>query len=220
METKKLSRSYLETLSSADLVTLADDYDIDVPDDLNRRFLIGELLDVAREAELEVHEDFDIVSDDALPVTNKLPETYNETQINIQLCNLAWAFVFWDIKESDLRRLKDNESSLLLRVSFFEDEAASVLDETFDVQASFSDGAQYVLLRPGKKYMRVDLVAVIGGKGEDVLAKSRKVKFPGGPEFLTALPGREIHTTQLQDLSSLRELLKLQYENYRQAFFD
>ncbi|MBQ7158509.1 MAG: DUF4912 domain-containing protein [Treponema sp.] len=220
MEAKKLSRSYLETLSSADLLTLADDYDIDVPDDLNRRFLIGELLEVAQESELETREGIDIITDAVLPITTKLPETYNETQINVLLCNPSWAFVFWDMKESDIRRLKENGASLLLRVSFFSDEDAVVPEETFDVQISFSDRAQYVLLRPGKKYVRIDFVAVVAGKADDTLAKSRKVKFSEGSEFLNALPGRDIPATQLQELSSLKELLRLQYENYRQAFFD
>ena len=49
MENKNLSRSYLETLSTADLIVLADDFDIDIPDNLNRCFIIGELLEVSEE---------------------------------------------------------------------------------------------------------------------------------------------------------------------------
>ena len=47
MEKTFLTRQYLETLSSADLMALAEDYDIDIPAELNRRFIIGELLEVA-----------------------------------------------------------------------------------------------------------------------------------------------------------------------------
>ena len=50
MDIKNLTLSYLETLSSADLIALADDYGIDIPDNLNRRFIIGELLEVAQES--------------------------------------------------------------------------------------------------------------------------------------------------------------------------
>ncbi|MDR1786719.1 MAG: DUF4912 domain-containing protein, partial [Spirochaetaceae bacterium] len=49
-----LSRKYLETLSSADLITLADKYGIDIPEDLNRRFIIAELADIAAEAQESV----------------------------------------------------------------------------------------------------------------------------------------------------------------------
>jgi hypothetical protein len=43
MENKSFTLAYLETLSSADLIALADDYGIDIPDNLNRRFIIGKL---------------------------------------------------------------------------------------------------------------------------------------------------------------------------------
>ena len=36
----RLSRNHLETLTSSQLIELADEYGIDIPDDLNRRFII------------------------------------------------------------------------------------------------------------------------------------------------------------------------------------
>jgi len=41
MEQTPLSRAYLESLSTSDLVSLAEEYGIDVPEGLNRRFIIG-----------------------------------------------------------------------------------------------------------------------------------------------------------------------------------
>ena len=49
MSDTKLSRAYLETLPSADLIALADDFGIDIPENLNRRFIIGELLEAAED---------------------------------------------------------------------------------------------------------------------------------------------------------------------------
>ena len=49
MESKKLDRNYLETLSSAELISIADEYGVDIPDDLNRRLIIGDLLELAEE---------------------------------------------------------------------------------------------------------------------------------------------------------------------------
>ena len=46
MDTKKLTRSHLETLATADLISLADEFGIDFPENLNRSFIIGELLEV------------------------------------------------------------------------------------------------------------------------------------------------------------------------------
>ena len=47
MDTMLLSRTYLESLSTADLFSLAEEYGIDIPENLNRRFIIGELLDIS-----------------------------------------------------------------------------------------------------------------------------------------------------------------------------
>ena len=49
MERVDITRAYLETLSSADLNDLAEEYGIDIPEDLTRRFVIAELLEAAVE---------------------------------------------------------------------------------------------------------------------------------------------------------------------------
>ena len=220
METTRLSRSYLETLSSADLISLADDYGIDVPEDLNRRFLIGELLDVAEEFENSTHDDIGIVADADMHFSPGLPESYNETVVQVVLRNPVWAFVYWDIKASQFSELKEKGYSLALRVSFFPDESSPVPEESFDIQVSLADRAQYVLLRAGRKFVRIDLMSVCAGKVLESIAMSRKIALPSGSTYLTALPGRDISSTPLQELSSLQELLRFQYENHRQAFFE
>ena len=50
MDTMLVSRTYLESLSTADLISLADEYGIDIPENLNRRFIIGELLEAVEDA--------------------------------------------------------------------------------------------------------------------------------------------------------------------------
>ena len=49
METPVLSRQKLESFSTQDLLDLADDYGIDIPEDLNRRFIIEEILESVEE---------------------------------------------------------------------------------------------------------------------------------------------------------------------------
>ncbi|MEE0998901.1 MAG: hypothetical protein UIH41_04470 [Treponemataceae bacterium] len=53
MNTMIVSRTYLESLSTADLISLADEYGIDIPENLNRRFIIGELLEAVEDAGIE-----------------------------------------------------------------------------------------------------------------------------------------------------------------------
>ena len=221
METENLSRSYLESLSSADLIRLADDYGIDVPEDLNRRFIIGELLEIAAELQREKGDEIDIVGGDAVSVPSRLPESFNETHIDVVLRNPVWAFVYWDIKESDLARLHDDIvfSALLLRVAFFADGQDGTPEESFDVQVSFSDREQYVLLPAEKRFFRIDLMAQFSGKPEEHLALSRKVAIPVGSDVLNGVvPGLHVALPALVELSSMEDLLRMHYERHRHSF--
>ena len=120
MEKKFLTRQYLETLSSADLMALADDYDIDVPADLNRRFVIGELLEIAEELNSAKDNEMIISSESVTEDSVELPKSYNETFMDVVLRNPAWAFVYWDISMENLLKLKKTSSlSVILHVSFF-----------------------------------------------------------------------------------------------------
>ena len=94
MKKYAITRAYLESLSFADLLALADTYGIDVPDNLNRRFLIGELLDAA-EVVLDDPSDMIIAEGKAgIPASGaSLPESYNMTQIGAVLRSPAWIYV-------------------------------------------------------------------------------------------------------------------------------
>lgn len=221
METKLLSRSHLETLSSADLIALADDYGIDVPDDLNRRFIIGELLEVAEE--LSRDKEVEEMKEEKLPenIDESLPETFNETQITVIMRNPVWAYVYWDIRESDLAKLlpSNNFMSLVLRVAFLDSPDSTTTVETFDVQVDEKDRAQYVLLPAGKKYVRIDLVVIARGKDDEILSISKIIALPQGSDLLTdGLPGRDLDVPELMKLSSLDDVLRSHYENHRQSF--
>ena len=51
MSDEVITRNYLEKLSFSELSRLADNYGIDVPENLDRRFLIAELLEINEENE-------------------------------------------------------------------------------------------------------------------------------------------------------------------------
>lgn len=222
MDIKLLNRSYLETLSSADLISMADDFGIDIPDNLNRSFIIAELLEVAEE--LSQKNEDDIVASEDAPVINnteKLAETFNETSICAILRNPAWIYVYWDISAADLARLSSSSmlTSVLLRVSFWETEDAVNPVESFDIQIGISDRQQYILLSPGRKFVRVDLTAVFSGGQEENLCISKKIRLPFSPQILNkALPGRDVELPPLIELSGMKQLLSSHFENHRQSF--
>ena len=115
-----LSRNTLETLTSSQLIDLADEYGIDIPDNLNRQFIIEELIEVAKEIdENSNYKETIKVSDDAVnTIATELPESYNETKIDVMLRNPVSLFVYWDFSEVQLKQLKSNKISIYLQISF------------------------------------------------------------------------------------------------------
>ena len=78
MENTEITRPFLETLSFSDLVKVADEYGIDVPEDLNRSFLIGEILEVVADMENSMNQQEMIISDDEFVTDEKEIEELDE----------------------------------------------------------------------------------------------------------------------------------------------
>mgnify|MGYP003307714898 CR=1 FL=1 len=116
MNDEFISREYLESLSFSDLSNLADKYGIDVPENLDRRFLIAEILEIVEEFNDE-REDMQVSSEVSETEEFVLPKNYNESQVSCVLRNPAWLFVFWNISENDAQKVKSAGGSLKLRIS-------------------------------------------------------------------------------------------------------
>lgn len=231
MDTNLLSLQHLETLSSADLIAIADDYGIDIPDNLNRRFIIGELLEIGEELEQEQNlASNEMVEDEnqKIETSGELPESFNETEIQVVIRNPVWAYVYWDISQVDLKSLENGSSNnssfsefshFALRVSYFENPDDQNPLDFFDMNLDKTTRAQYVLLENGRKFFRVDLVAFFDDGSYENLAVSRKVKLPAIPRILkNSKPGDELHLPPLVQLSGMKRLLEISYEKYRAAF--
>ena len=218
MENIPISLSYLETLSTADLLELADEYDLDIPEQLNRRFIISELIEVADE--LNEQNDDDIEENiENVETTQDLPFSYNETTIDVVLRNPAWAYVYWDISASDIQDVINAKgfSKLLLKILFWESESFDSLVDICELTISVEDRAQYVFLPAGKKYFSIDLVAEISNAEQKKLTTSRKVTIPSGAPLIS-LDSLEKPMSPILKLSGMQELLKTHYQNHRQSF--
>ena len=225
MEAKFLSLQYLETLSSADLIALADDYGIDIPDDLNRRFIIGELLEVAQEIMQDESSEAEEMVEGKIRMSHeeKLPTSFNETQISVILRNPAWAFVYWDISEADIKKIQasDKFKHLILRTSYFDSEESKTPLSSFEVQIQLSEREQYILIEAGKRFMRIDLVLNFADGTTDNLCVSRRIALPEIPEiFKKAFPGQDVDMPEILEVSGMKKLLKSHYEKYRQSFVE
>ena len=222
MENIPISLSYLETLSTADLLELADEYDLDIPEQLNRRFIISEILEIADELNEELNQDSkdDFEGNpDNFEATKELPSTYNETTIDVVLRNPAWAYVYWDIRVSDLQDVINTKafSKLLLKIHFWESESADKVIDVCELTISKEDRAQYIFLPAGMKYFSIDLVAEFSNLEPKKLTTSRIVTIPTGAPVIS-LESLEKPTSPILQLSGMQELLKTHYQNHRQSF--
>lgn len=219
MKAENMNRSYLETLSFSDLVKLADEYDVEIPENLDRRFLIGELLELYQEEMFHVDESMVIAGADVLEKSENLPKNYNENEISCVLRNPAWLFVFWNLRETDSAMLKSlNSYSLMLRVCSLSSPEEQIPEEAFEIQAVSDSQEQYVLIPQGKRFIKVELVYVTGNTGK-VLAISPVIEIPQGADFMNNLqPGKTQDFTEIIKLSGIDSVLMSQYKNHRHSF--
>ncbi|MBP5519300.1 MAG: DUF4912 domain-containing protein [Treponema sp.] len=209
----------LEKLPFSELVQLADEYGVDVPEDLDRRFLIAELLELSEESE-RLDEEMTIASSESGEDQSVvLSGNFNETQVSCVLRNPAWLFVFWNINDTDMARLKDLPgASLKLRICSLADSHEPKPQEAFEVQTATQSQEQYVLIPKGTKFIKVELVLVTPGAGE-VLAFSPVVAIPQGSSLVNDLqPGRDTDFSPIVELSGMKEVLAEQYRNHRHSF--
>lgn len=215
-----VDRAHIEALSFSDLVTLADEYGIDVPEDLDRQFLIAEIIEVLQDAG-KVSDDM-VVSSEVSESEIVLPKNYNETQISAVLENPAWAFVFWNISEADKQMVKKRGCSLSLRICSYETRKQVESEEkpvqTYEIQNLSSSQEQHVLLNTEYRYIKVELVYSNASTGS-VLAGTPVLVIPEGAEYLNNIhPGQEPETSEMIKLSGLNDILLDHYENHRQSF--
>ena len=218
MNDEPLNRASLEKLSFSDLVQLADEYGVDVPEDLDRRFLIAELLELAEESN---------TTEDEMVISSESEEqppivfngNFNETQVSGVLRNPAWLFVFWNLNSSDFAKIQDNPAgSLKLRICSLADPKDLKPEEAFEVQTPSQSQEQYVLLPKGKKYIKVELIYVSSG-ASTVLAFSPVISIPQGSALVNDLqPGRDVEFSPVIELSGMKDIITEQYKNHRHSF--
>jgi hypothetical protein len=104
MSNSSFTRTGLESLTTGELVKLADFYGLDIPPGLDRLFIIEELLEITLEGEGRGKQSFSeepLVTDTGFLESVPLPRQYNITFIEVMVRDPLWAFVFWEIKTFD-----------------------------------------------------------------------------------------------------------------------
>ena len=143
------TRSWLESLSTGELVNLADCHGIDIPSGMGRFFIIEELLDASLNAEGDAADNAEIR--ERFMETAALPKQYNISFLEVIIRDPLWAFVLWEIKEHD-REIHENAPDFggyCLRVIPLNDDknrnsTGFTGDESFTVAVNVSDTARYL----------------------------------------------------------------------------
>ncbi|MDR1971584.1 MAG: DUF4912 domain-containing protein [Treponema sp.] len=180
MDHLRLVRPYLDSLTTLELVQMADECGIDIPPGLERVFIIEELLDYARAEESDLKDEDDLEEAPDYLETAPIPRQYNITFIDVMVRDPLWVFVFWEVKEHDREAFEraPDFSGYFLRVT------GSPRDHrSFSVQVEADDNARYLGFSDyppeGREEgtFRVELCAGFGGRWE-VLALSRIFRLP------------------------------------------
>jgi hypothetical protein len=184
MDHLPLARPYLDSLTTQELARMADDRGIDIPADLDRIFVIEELLDYERAEEAEKETEDSLSESPDYLETAPIPRQYNITFIDVMVRDPLWAFVFWEVKEHDREIFEKNPdfSGYFLRVSPVGEEDSRG-DLSFTVQVDGGDAGRYLGFSEyppedlREEAFRVELCAGFGGTWE-ALAVSRSFRLP------------------------------------------
>ena len=154
----KITRSYLDRLSTEELIHLADYHGVDIPLDLERVFVIEELLELAEDKyETEPAEPSDVFAEASAPLPvevydypdqSVLPKQYNLTYMDVLIRDPLWAYVFWEIKMSDKEALEASPDfgGYYLKVSSFKSTADTkpAVVQSFAIKVNNDDAALYI----------------------------------------------------------------------------
>ena len=226
MDICRLNRAYLESLTTRELIKLADSYGVDIPFDLDRIFIIEQLLDIVFEDETGEEDPKPALVEADIPEPVPLPRQYNITFIEVMIRDPLWVFAFWEVKsyDRDIFEKSPNFGGYHLGV-YRGDRDPSFLPslnspaspvkrpafvEFFTVPVGPEDNAWYLGFPPetGPGFYEVEL-SVSFGNHREVLAHSRPFRLPkliGLPASTEEKEACEIYKNPLLKLSGAEDL--------------
>jgi len=226
MEEIPVTRIYLESLTTDELMQVADNWGVDIPYGLDRIFIIEELLETVSEDEEDtgISAEMDL-EDSGLIESAPLPKQYNITFIEVIVRDPLWVFVFWEIKTQDKEQFEKAQdfSGYYLKVSPLErsrDNGSRAVprnkdesDRVFKVQVTPVDTSWYIGFTPAgpdgispdpQCLYRVELCVVLKGE-ETILATSNPFKLPGLSELPSGSAKLESYQKPLGLLSGYKD---------------
>ncbi|MFI3257490.1 MAG: DUF4912 domain-containing protein [Spirochaetales bacterium] len=216
MDKSDLTHSYLASLSSADLLTLADDCGLDIPENLARNFIITEILDSV--AEKHTSQPLSANASENSEI-KEVPLSYNENTVVAVLRDPIWCYVFWDFHERTFSDITSNHafSGFVLRTSYYDNGNYKKAAKTFDIQVNKTDREQFILPDIHYASFCVSLVARFKSTEENTVASSAIITKPKKYPQVNLLRLQQDFSL-IQNLSGLPDILAEHYNDYRHSF--
>ena len=184
-----ITRANLESLTTSDLIRMADNFGIEIPPDLDRIFIIEELLEITSPDEYKNDDSADSdLMDLVLVESAPLPKQYNISFIEVMIRDPLWAFVFWEINAQEKEQFENDPDfdGYFLKISPLQRNAKGV----FTVPVKPEDNAWYLGLNAAaadgpaeQNQYKVELCAASGGE-ETVIVVSNPIGLPELPSSL------------------------------------
>ena len=184
-----LTRAYLESLTTIELIRMADHLGMDIPPELDRIFIIEEMLDSAyADDTLENSQDGSEMSDvsgEANKAPNlhadtetahqsaiesvPLPKQYNITFIEVMIRDPLWAFVFWEIKAQEKEQIEKSPDfeGYYLKVSSLISDKTSLRSPGVTGQETENDGVFTVPVMPADSAWYLGFTPIREGAASD-----------------------------------------------------
>ena len=221
-----LSKSYLQSVSTDELLQIADDCGIFVAKGLCRNLIIEELLEIEEDSNVSDNKFLKISTDDLFlddEMDGKdnagLALSYNKTEIHVLLRDPMWAFAFWDFYKPEFLNLVNDPDfdSFFLRVLLLSENNISESYDYFDIDITDSDRSRYFYLSFNDSVTRVELCSRKIEGEISVLARSNLIRLrrENIPNNLCVLDNDVSASVYFSGISALK---KQHFKNYRQAF--
>jgi hypothetical protein len=180
MDSSCFAIPYLESLSTGELVMLAEKCGLDIPIGLERVFIIEELYYLGQDSEAGAT-GADDLNNREIKEAVALPGKYNISFIETLVRDPLWVFVFWEIKGQDLEinQKAADFSGYFLRVIPLKGESLQPdTTASFTVAVNTNDSAWYVGFSPedGRSF-KIELCSRYS-ENCTVLAESRPFTLP------------------------------------------
>jgi hypothetical protein len=147
-------------LATQELVKLADSFGVDIPPELDRPFIIEELLEAAEEEDEKPLEEARATtrrfSEKRISEPVPIPAQYNITFIEVLRRDPLWAFAFWEVKGTDKELYERDPAFEGYQLNVVPEDAGA---DTFVISVGIHDDAWYIGFPPeGRPAGRSDSV--------------------------------------------------------------